>query len=271
LKSSVHLQNSIKSIAIGSFDGVHIAHQELIKRADAVIVIERGVATLTPGWKRSIYTKKPTFFYMLDNIKNLSPKEFIAKIENNFPNLEKIVVGYDFAFGKSKSGTIGSLKEYFSGKVEVVEEIKLNGISVHSRVIREYIKNSNLELANSMLGRYYKVDGYHIKGQGLGAKELVPTINLKVINYTLPTGVFIVNVKIDNKSYKAISFIGHRVTTDNNFALEVHILDRFNENIKGKIIIEFITFIRDNRKFNSLIELKEQIDKDIEFAKKIIY
>jgi len=271
LKSSAHLQNSIKSIAIGSFDGIHIAHQELIKKADGVVVIERSVATLTPGWKRSIYTKKPTFFYMLDNIKNLSPKEFIAKIESNFPNLKKIVVGYDFVFGKNKSGTIDSLKKYFSGKVEVIKEIKLNGISVHSRVIREYIKNSNIELANSMLGRYYLIDGYHIKGQGLGAKELVPTINLKVVNYTLPTGVFVVNAKINNKSYRAISFVGHRESTDNNFALEVHILENFNENIRGKVLIEFVSFIRDNRKFSSLDKLKKQILKDIEFVRKFDY
>ena len=74
MKSSLHLQNSIKSVAIGSFDGIHLAHQELIKRADGVVVIERGVATLTPGWKRSIYTKKPTFFYMLNKIKHQAQK-----------------------------------------------------------------------------------------------------------------------------------------------------------------------------------------------------
>ena len=267
MKSSVHLQNSIKSIAIGSFDGIHLAHQKLLEKAEGIIVIEHNRATLTPGWKRSIYTKKPTFFYMLEKIKHLNPQEFVAMLESHFPNLNKIVVGYDFAFGRDKSGTINSLKEYFSGKVEVINEVKLDGISVHSRVIRELIKSSNIHLANKMLNRAYKIDGYHIKGQGLGEKKLVPTINLKIKNYTLPTGVFVVNAKINSNTYRAISFIGHRETTDGNFAVEVHILDTFKEQIKGKVWIEFITFVRKNRKFNSLTELKKQILKDIEFAK----
>jgi len=259
----------VKSIAIGSFDGIHIAHQELIKRADGVVVIERNSATLTPGWKRSLYTKKPTYFYMLDKIKDMSPKEFIYMLELHFPNLEKIVVGYDFAFGKDKSGTINSLKSYFKGKVEIVDEIKLDGISIHSRVIRQEIKKNNIDLANRLLGRAYKIDGILIKGQGLGAKELVATINLKVINYTLPQGVFAINAYINNIPHKAICFIGHRLSTDGNFAVELHILEEFNQNIKGRVWVEFISFIRENRKFNSLNALKEQILKDIEVAKEI--
>jgi len=267
LKSSLHLQNSIKSVAIGSFDGIHLAHQELIKRADGVVVIERGVATLTPGWKRSIYTQKPTFFYMLNKIKHLSPKEFILMLEQHYQELNRIVVGYDFAFGKDKSGSIESLKKHFKGKVEVVAEVKLKGISVHSRVIRELIKKNDISLAKQMLNHTYKIDGTHIKGQGLGAKELVPTINLNVSNYTLPQGVFAVNAYINSITYKAVCFIGHRTTTDGNFAVEVHILEDFKDKIKNNVWIEFISFIRENKKFSNLAELKEQIFRDIEILR----
>ena len=266
MKSSLHLKSSIKSIAIGSFDGIHLAHQELIKRVEAVVVIERGVATLTPGWRRSIYTKKATFFYMLNKIKHLTPKEFILKLESNFPKLEKIVVGYDFHFGKDKSGTIELLKREFSKKVEIVQEVKYNGISIHSRVIRELIKNNNITLANNLLGRLYRVDAEHIRGQGIGSKELVATINLKTLQYTLPVGVFAVFATINNIKYRAVAFLGHRVSTDGNLAFEVHILDTFNEDIKGRVWIEFIDFIRGVKKFKSLPELKEQILKDIEVA-----
>jgi len=257
----------IKSIAIGSFDGVHIAHQELIKEADAVLVIERGFATLTPGWKRSIYTKKATFFYMLDKIKALSPKEFIEQLKRDFPALEKIVVGYDFAFGKEKSGDTKTLKELFDGEVKVVDEVKLNGISVHSRVIRDLIKNSNIELANSMLGRAYAIEGEHIRGLGLGSKELVPTINLSVKNYTLPNGVFACRATVENRKFNAICFVGHRESVDDSFTLEVHILDDFNIDIKSRVWVEFISFIRESQKFSSLAELKKQIFKDIAIAK----
>ena len=260
----------VKSIAIGSFDGIHLAHQELIKRVDGVVVIERGSATLTPGWKRSLYTNKPTYFYMLDKIKELSPKEFINLLELHFPNLEKIIVGYDFAFGKDKRGSINSLKSYFKGKVEVVDEVKLDEISIHSRVIRQEIKKNNIDLANRLLGRAYKIDGFLIKGQGIGAKELVATINLKVLNYTLPQGVFAINAYINNIKYKAICFIGDRLSTDGNFAIELHILEEFNQNIKGRVWVEFISFIRENQKFNSLNELKEQILKDINIAKDVL-
>ena len=261
----------IESIAIGSFDGVHIAHQELIKRADGVVVIERGFGTITPGWTRSLYTQKATFFYMFDKVKSLTPKEFVVKLKNDFPALKRVVVGYDFVYGKDRSGTIDSLRADFDGDVEVVDEVKLNGISVHSRVIRELLKSSKIEQANSMLGRHYKICGKVVKGQGLGAKELVATINLKVLQYSLPLGVFATKTIIEGREYKSISFIGHRQSTDGNFAVETHILSDFGETVEEaqEVWIEFAGFIRENRKFDSLKELKGQILKDIEEAKGI--
>ena len=259
----------IKSIAIGSFDGIHIAHKELIKRADGVLVIEKGFASLTPGYKRAFYTNKPTSFYLFDEIKKLSPKEFIDKLKNEFPKLDKIIVGYDFVFGKNRSGNSQTLKELFKS-VEIVPEVKIENISVHSRVIREALNNSDIKLANKLLGRNYKIDGFHIKGQGLGSKELVPTINLQTYNYTLPHGVFAIKAYINDTPYNAVCFIGHRNTVDKSFALEVHILEKFNENIKGNVWVEFISFIRKNQKFSNLKELKEQIFKDIEIAREVL-
>ncbi len=262
----------IESIAIGSFDGVHIAHRELIKRADSVAVIERGFGTITPGWTRSLYTKKATFFYMFDKVKSLTPKEFVAKLKSDFPALKKIVVGYDFVYGKDRSGTIDSLRADFDGEVEVVDEVKLHGISVHSRVIRELLKNSKIEQANSMLGRCYRICGKAVKGQGIGAKELVATINLKVLQYSLPHGVFATKTILDGVEYKSVSFIGHRQSTDGNFAVETHILNDFNGVVEDgqEVWIEFISFIRENQKFNSLDELKEQIFKDIDIAQNFL-
>jgi len=260
----------IKSIAIGSFDGIHIAHQELIKRADGIVVIEHGFASLTPGWKRSLYTNKATFFYLLEKIKELTPQQFIKKLQNDFPHLEKIVIGYDFRFGKDKSGDIDSIKQEFKGEVEVVDEVKYNGISVHSRVIREALQNQNINLANSMLGRRYRIDGEHIKGLGLGSKELVPTINLKVINYTLPNGVFATYTTVNSKKFKSITFIGHRESIDNTHTIETHILEDFNLSIKGRVWIEFVEFIRAVKKFDSLEELKKQILLDCEKVREVL-
>jgi len=264
------LTNSIKSIAIGSFDGIHIAHQKLINQAEAVVVVEKNQATITPGYKRVEYINKPTFFYHFENIKSLHAKEFIAKLNEDFPNLEKIVVGYDFAFGYKKEGNTKLLKELFSGKVEIIKEVKYKNIlSIHSCIIKECISKGKIRLANRLLNHNYKIAGEIIKGQGLGKKELVPTLNLKVRNnYILPkSGVYATKTLIDNQWLYSISFLGHRVTTDNSFAIETHILDKEIGNIKGDIEIEFISFIRPNRKFNGLSSLKAQIQKDINIAK----
>jgi riboflavin kinase/FMN adenylyltransferase len=244
------------SATIGGFDGVHLAHQELIKKADFVIVIEKS-PTLTPGFDRFEYIKKPIEFFELKKIKNKSPEEFI-EILKNF-DIKKIIVGDDFRFGKDRSGDIKLLQKAFF--VEILNEIKYNNIPIHSHKIRDLIKNNNITLANKMLGKNYKIKGTQIKGQGLGSKELVPTINLNLFKpYTLPTGVFI--TKTNN--YPSITFIGTR-STDNNFSIETHIFSEFN--LSKMITIEFLEFIRENKKFNSIKELKKEIEKDLAIAR----
>ena len=264
----MQITNSMKSIAIGSFDGIHLAHQKLISQVEAVVVIEKNSATLTHGYKRVEYIKKPTFFYHFNIIKSLSAREFIEKLQIDFPKLEKIVVGYDFTFGFKKEGDTTLLRELFGGEVIIIDEVKYNNISIHSCTIREFILNGNISMANRLLNHNYKISGRVIKGQGLGKKELFPTINLKVQNYTLPKeGVYLSKTRIDNIWFNSISFLGDRVSTDGTYAIETHIIDIDIDYIKDNIEIEFIDFIRDNRKFNSLIDLKEQIKRDIDLAK----
>jgi len=119
------------------------------------------------------------------------------------------------------------------------------------------------------LGRHFKIVGKIIKGQGLGKKELVPTLNLKVYDCHLPkSGVYASKTKIDGVWLKSVTFLGHRVTTDGSFAIESYVLDRDIGIVRGFIEIEFIAFIRENRKFNSLESLKEQIQDDIEVVRR---
>ena len=258
--------NSIRSIAIGSFDGIHIAHQKLISQVEAVVVIERNGGYLTPGWKRSLYVEQPCFFYHFDKIRSLSPEAFIAMLQEDFPKLEKIVVGYDFAFGKEKAGNAAMLQKLFGANVHIVDEVVLEGISVHSRTIRQYLKVGDIEMANRLLGRAYRIDGSVISGQGLGGKALVPTVNLKVIQYALPKeGVYATHTFIEGVWRESVSFLGHRVTTDGSFAVETHILDGSMDVQSGsEVWLAFHAFIRENRKFDTLEALKEQIRDDIE-------
>ncbi len=260
--------NAIKSIAIGSFDGIHIAHQTLINKADAIVIIERNGGYLTPGYKRSNFTSKVCCFYHFDVIKGLTPKIFIEKLQTDFPKLEKIIVGYDFIFGKDRVGNTKMLQELFNGRVEIVKEVLVEGISVHSRTIKKYLREGNIAKANSLLGRRYSIEGEVISGQGLGKKELVPTLNLNVKEYQLPKeGVYTTVTTTESRIYKSVSFLGHRVTTDGSFAVETHVIDEDIGDVQGVVELAFVDFIRPNQKFKSLKVLKEQIEDDITKAK----
>ncbi len=263
-------KNRIKSIAIGSFDGIHLGHKALMDQAEAVVVIERNGGYLSAGYKRSLYVKQPCFFYHFEHIKSLRAKEFVLKLKEDFPQLEKIVVGYDFGFGYNKEGDSKLLKELFNGEVVIVDEVKYENISVHSRTIKKEIAKGNIALVNLLLNRKYAIDGKVVSGQGLGKKKLVATLNLNVYDYDLPkNGVYASRIKIKGEWLDSISFIGVRVTTDGSFAIETHVIDKDIGLIKGKVWLEFRAFIRQNKKFESLDTLKKQISLDIIQVKKI--
>ncbi len=261
-------RNQVKRIAIGSFDGIHLGHQALIDKVDALVIIERNSGYLTPGYKRSLFTSKVCCFYHFDKIKSLTPEAFVHKLEVDFPALETIVVGYDFHFGKNKAGNAQMLKTLSDKQIAIVDQVTLGETPVHSRIIKAYLREGKIELANTLLGRTYHIEGRVIPGQGLGKKELVPTINLNVKEYQLPLeGVYVTRTLIDGQWLDSVSFLGHRVTTDDSYAVETHILDQEIGEISGEIALEFIEFIRINQKFDSLDALRKQIFDDIKRAK----
>lgn len=265
-------KSTITSIAIGGFDGMHYAHQELFNKLDehgAILSIESGYANLTPKRFRQDYSKYPIYYYVLDNIKHLEGDLFIKLLKEEFPNLKKIIVGFDFCFGRGRKYCVKQLKELFKGDVVIVDEIKLNNIPVHSRIIREYLSDGDIQTANKLLAKEYKIYGTQIKGQGLGSKSFVPTINLKVDDFLLPKeGVYITTTILNEKEYQSVTFLGHRVTTDGSYAVETHILDKDIKNETYTIQIKFFNKIRANKKFDSFDELKNRIILDIEEAKK---
>ena len=274
MSTAIILQNA-KSIAIGGFDGMHLGHQALFKRLDAtgvVVVIKTGFANLTPNHYREQHTDKPLFYYELDAIRHLDGAEFIQCLQKDFPALEKIVVGYDFHFGKDRRYSCEDLKIMFDGEVVVVDEVSHKGDSIHSHKIRHKLSIGDIEGANSFLGYNYTIVGKKITGQGIGAKELVATINIDAREFLIPKeGVYVTTTRIDDEEHfhPSVSFVGHRVTTDGSFAIESHILD-------GKVVceekaqIEFVSFLRDNQKFDSIEELKTAIEQDICTANKTL-
>ena len=255
---------------------MHLAHQQLFSKLDtngAIVVIQTSYANLSPLTTRDEHTIYPIFFYPLENIKHLSGEEFIKLLYQEFPSLEKIVVGYDFHFGNKAAYNIENLKELFKGEVEVIDEFKVDDIAVHSRVIRGYLRDGDITQATNLLGYNYKLKGYHIKGQGLGKKQFVPTINLDVKDFLIPQeGIYITQTILNSRSYCSVTFIGHRVTTDGKFALETHILEDISSIEIPKVVeIKFYEKIRDNKKFEEFSELKKAIFQDIAIAKKYTY
>ncbi len=262
------LLNQIKRIAIGSFDGIHLGHQALIDNVDALVIIERNSGYLTPGYKRSLFTSKVCCFYHFDKIKSLTPEAFVHTLEADFPALETIVVGYDFHFGKNKAGNAQMMKTLTDKEIAIIEQVTLEETPVHSRTIKTYLREGKIELANKLLGRTYHIEGRAVRGQGLGKKELVPTINLHVKEYQLPLeGVYATRTSIDGQWRDSVSFLGHRVTTDDSYAVETHILGQEVGEVSGEIALEFVDFIRINQKFDTLDALREQIFDDIKVAK----
>ncbi|WP_297440744.1 bifunctional riboflavin kinase/FAD synthetase [Sulfurimonas sp.] len=269
----MNTNNSITSIAIGGFDGMHIGHQALFRALDAqscIVVIENGYACLTPNGTRQEHTNHPIVYLKLDEIRHLDGEGFVKFLKVKFPQLKKIVVGYDFHFGKDRKYSFEDLKKIFDGEVVVIEEVKHNNDSVHSNKIRAKLKMGDIKGANEFLGYNYTIEGHRVDGQGLGSKELVATINLEVEGFLLPKeGVYVTLTRLDEEEHfhPSVSFIGHRVTTDGSFAVETHILDGAVV-CKEKASISFVAFIRNNEKFDSLEELKEMIKRDIAKANK---
>ena len=269
----MHSLDKTTAIAIGGFDGMHVGHQHLFAELGengCIVVIETGYANLTPKRERENFSHHPIVYFPLDDIRNLNGEGFIALLNEKFPQLEKIVVGYDFHFGKNRKCSFDDLKNIFDGEVVVVQEVSQHGDSIHSHKIRQKLTIGDIKGANLFLAHNYTVKGNHVTGQGIGKKELVATINIETEGYLIPKeGVYATLTRIDDEEHyhPSVSFVGHRVTTDGSFAIESHILDG-EVCCENKAAISFVAFIRNNEKFDSIDELRVAIKKDIAIASK---
>ncbi|WP_299085801.1 riboflavin kinase [uncultured Campylobacter sp.] len=329
-------RDDVCAVAIGNFDGMHLGHQKLFEHLGehgAIIVILAGGGTkLTPFASRQAFTNKKIFYCDLRAIKSLSGGKFIALLRQNFINLQKIVVGEDFRFGRDRAWDVEFLRREFRGQTCVVGEFCLSGGGVHSSRIKELLSRGRCEEAAELLGRDYEICGRIVRGQGRGARELVATLNLDASGYFMPkSGVYATLMRAGSKEFASVSFLGHRLSTDGAFALETHILGDFagfeaglnsaqdrapccegqaahsarnsdevsarnsaeistqnfaaSESLdaKNKILeaadknsgakfacVKFIKFLRENRKFSDLAQLKEQILKDATEAEAVL-
>ena len=286
---------------IGNFDGVHRGHLEVLKNAkefSSKLNLPLSVLTFDPH-PREFFSKEKTNFllqtvldkaealsknnidYLInlkfdDLLSELSPEQFVEKVLSESLSLKHIFVGKDFKFGKDRAGDINSLKS-FGLKYRIgLSSIKLknqDGTSISSTKIRNNLKKGKIKEANELLGRPYMISGLVIEGDKRGRQIGFPTANVSLGKLIRPAfGVYAVLIEgIENKVLRGIANIGRRPTVnDRGVLLEVNIFD-FNEDIYGKkIFISLIDFIRDEKKFDGIENLKKQIVMDVKLSKSIL-
>ncbi|HAR62264.1 MAG: riboflavin biosynthesis protein RibF [Candidatus Margulisiibacteriota bacterium] len=274
-----------RKVALGVFDGVHKGHQKLIEKSSFVMTFNPHPQILTKPYNDGILLlttleeKQSLIPHLLvlqfsQDIAALSPREFVEEILIKELSIDAVIVGYDYVFGKSRSGTVEDLirfgKEY-DFRVEVIDKVKKDGIIIKSSYIRSLIGNGMIEDANKLLGREYFVFGVVGHGKQLGRTLGFATANLVVPPDKLlpPQGVYGGKILVDQQIHDCAINValevqeGSVTTKHDDLIIEAHIFD-FNQNIYGKkVVLYFSFFVRNEIKFSSLDDLKAQISKDV--------
>ena len=287
------------NLAIGNFDGIHLGHQKIIDElieyskikncSSAILSFKphprqffsdeyRNFQIITEEEKIYLLDKQGIdhYFSLLfdENIASMSPKDFITKILAEKLHSTHLIVGYDFKFGKDRKGNASLLQEQSKNlgfDINVIQPITSNYNSVvySSSQIREFIRNGNVEKANLFLGRNWSMQGTVIKGDKRATAMNFPTANLVPGELIHPKkGVYAIRARYIDKWSNGIANFGERPTVDGKrLLLEAHLFE-FNQNIYGKeLTVEFLTFIREEKKFDNFALLTEQIQKDIQLVK----
>lgn len=257
------------AVALGDFDGMHRAHQTVITGADEVIIycVNNKFSLL----QKSIFEKRfpNTVFADFDALKNLQGEEFIEKILIDKFGAGIILCGFNFRFGKNAGWSALELRRYLEKKdiwVRILEHLDFEGEPISSTRIRKAVSNGEIEQANKMLGYNFTYEAKVIEGDKRGGA----IIGFPTINQHLPEGLIVPKFGVyesrafvDGKEYKAFTNIGIRPTWRVDTPLsETHIFN-FDANLYDRDIrIELIRYLREEKKFSSVDEVRAQLEYD---------
>ena len=281
-------------LVLGYFDGIHLGHKALFERARKV-ADERGLTVtvltfpesprlafsrFTPELLLHLTSQEQRYLLLEKNgVDQLVMTPFTSEFASNTPeefieryvkglNAQALVAGFDYHFGNCRAD-VQDLMELFDGQVEIVSEVSLSGEKVSSTRIRQAIQSGDVSLANQLLGYPFMTEGIVVHGDARGRTIGYPTANLAPFDRVhLPSeGVYVAEVEVDGKRYRAMTSVGKNVTFDGTeLRIEAHIFgfDRF---IYGeKMTIFWLEKIRDMVKFDGIEGLMEQMKSDESYA-----
>jgi riboflavin kinase / FMN adenylyltransferase len=292
IQDFTRLKNAVTTT--GSFDGVHLGHRKIITRliqsakesqAESVILTfwPHPKTVLTPGAPLNLLSTLEEKIEEISRINpdhlliipfnkefsNLSSQQFIEQILVSAIGTKKLVMGYDHRFGRNREGSFEYLLQHsrqFGFDVEEISREDLDDITVSSTNIRENLQQGKPEAAATLLGRPYSISGKVVEGDKLGRTIGYPTANISQENdfKLIPAdGVYAVEVTWQGKNYQGMMNIGFRPTVNGKIRkLEVNIFDLDKDLYNESLKVSFLRYIREERKFASLEELKNQIAQD---------
>ena len=282
------------ALVIGKFDGLHKGHRallEMLSKAKEEEDLQTAIFTFVKSPKEALEKTKQQYIltteekrlFMENNgidilvecplepeILSIEPEAFIEDILVSKLGVKRIFCGEDCGFGYKRRGNADlliKLQDKFGYKTTVIKKLQYDGRDISSTFIREEIEKGNIETVNELLGYPYTAIGVVAKGQQLGRTLGFPTFNIIPTEdkLLLPNGVYYTNSIIDGVKHPSITNIGTRPTVngDNNITIETNILDVSIDLYEKTLELEFLKFIRPEKKFNSIEELKAAVEEDI--------
>jgi riboflavin kinase/FMN adenylyltransferase len=296
---SAHFSRTV--VTIGNFDGVHLGHRAIIGRAVqrarelggqavAVTFDPHPLKVLRPEINLPLLTTPEQKLRLMGEagldavvvlpftreFAAIPAREFVSRYFCERLQVREVVVGRDYCFGRGREGNIDLLKEMgrtHGFTVQVVWAVEADGAVASSSLIRALLRLGKVVEASRLLGRLYGVAGQVVRGKGRGAKLLgVPTANLRIANELLPAcGIYAVRVRRGGETLPGVANLGTCPTFDNQeSSLEVHLLS-FAGDLYGETLeVQFVTRLREERKFPSLDALAAQIRADIAAARGVL-
>lgn len=286
-------------VTIGNFDGVHLGHQQLLKKIKTECDAKNlkfVVVTFNPHPQKIIHPDRERFLinsyeqrrrllkkqgvdYLVEilftrDFSTLSPEDFLKTYLLKYPELKTVYLGYDFAFGANKQGGFDLVKSICAPKgiaVEIQPKYEFHDSIVSSSLIRERLVSGKIDEVEQILGRPFHLEGVVIKGEGRGKKIGFPTANIQVSEDLLVPhkGVYVTRTVYNGMTYQSVTNIGNNPTfkDGNQLHIETNLFD-FDHDIYGEMLeIQFLHKIREEKKFPTVNELIDQIRKDVAVAR----